>query len=142
MVKNIEARRYDIEDDIEDESSDESEYEDTDVDSDFTDSDDGGSDDENELDGDIEDLCATIAKIDKAIHEEHGFYLRSTQLLAIITFINSEDSGVLEQVSTGEGKSLIIVALSIYKALQGINVDVVTSSSILAGKQLFMLKDF
>ena len=71
------------------------------------------------------------------IWEKHEFYLRSTQLMAIIIFLKTEDQGVLEQVSTGEGKSLIIVALAIVKkALQRENVDVITSSSVLAGNIL------
>ena len=78
-------------------------------------------------------LCEQLAKIDQAIWEKHAFYLRSTQLVAIITFLKTEDQGILEQVSTGEGKSLIIVALAIVKALQGESVDVITSSSVLAG---------
>ena len=83
------------------------------------------------------DLCRKIAKVDMAIYEKHGFYLRSTQLLAAIIFLKTENRGVLEQVSTGEGKSLIIVTLAIVKALQGQNVDVVTSSSVLAGNFKF-----
>ena len=79
------------------------------------------------------ELCEVIAKIDRAIWQKHGFYLRSTQLLAVLTFLKTDDKGVLEQVSTGEGKSLIIVALAIVKALQGESVDVITSSSVLAG---------
>ena len=82
-------------------------------------------------------LCELLAKIDQAIWEKHEFYLRSTQLMAIIIFLKTEDQGVLEQVSTGEGKSLIIVALAIVKkALQRENVDVITSSSVLAGNIL------
>ncbi len=38
----------------------------------------------------------------------------------------------MNQVCTGEGKSLIIVAFACIKALSGLNVDVVTSSSVLA----------
>ncbi len=82
---------------------------------------------------DLDHLCDTIAAIDSQICALYGFNLRSTQLLALSILLRGGDSGgVLEQVSTGEGKSLVIAAFAIVRALQGRNVDVVTSSAVLA----------
>ena len=61
--------------------------------------------------------------------------LRNTQLLSIVLFLTNRekfDRGLLEQVGTGEGKSLIIVVLGIIEALSGGFVDVITSSAVLA----------
>lgn len=49
-------------------------------------------------------------------------------MLALLT----NERSTLAQVSTGEGKSLIVVAASIMKALCGEKVDIITSSSVLA----------
>lgn len=57
--------------------------------------------------------------------------LRDTQLISILTMHNSQ-SGVLMQISTGEGKTFIGVAFAIFKVLKGEKVDIVTSSSVLA----------
>ncbi|XP_070496221.1 uncharacterized protein [Chironomus tepperi] len=57
--------------------------------------------------------------------------LRDTQIIAILTMYHS-DSGVLMQVSTGEGKTFIGVAFAILKVLLNENVDIVTSSTVLA----------
>ncbi|EFN87607.1 Protein translocase subunit secA [Harpegnathos saltator] len=69
--------------------------------------------------------------IDDAINIKKNFRLRDTQKLAILALFRNECS-TLMQVSTGEGKSLIVVALSILKALCDQKVDIITSSSVLA----------
>ncbi|EFN78490.1 Protein translocase subunit secA [Harpegnathos saltator] len=72
-----------------------------------------------------------LSLIDNVINMKKNFRLRDTQKLAILTLFRNECS-TLMQISTGEGKSLIIAALSILKALCGQKVDIITSSSILA----------
>ncbi|KFB35144.1 AGAP011982-PA-like protein [Anopheles sinensis] len=72
-----------------------------------------------------------LAVIDRAIELKRGFKLRDTQKLAVLALL-ANDGSTLAQVSTGEGKSLIVVAASIMKALFGEKVDIVTSSSVLA----------
>lgn len=74
--------------------------------------------------------CEVIAIINRGIYLTRRFYLRHTQLLAVLLLLHNKST--LEQVSTGEGKSLIVVAASIIKALCGETVDIVTSSSVLA----------
>ena len=74
-----------------------------------------------------------VCVVDQTIELTLGFKLRATQLLAVVVFIESGETGILEQISTGEGKSLIITTLAIYKALvEQKNVDIITSSVILA----------
>nr|XP_049465269.1 uncharacterized protein LOC125906394 isoform X1 [Anopheles coluzzii]XP_049465270.1 uncharacterized protein LOC125906394 isoform X1 [Anopheles coluzzii]XP_049465271.1 uncharacterized protein LOC125906394 isoform X1 [Anopheles coluzzii] len=72
-----------------------------------------------------------LAVIDRAIELKRGFKLRDTQLLTILALLVNDNS-TLAQVSTGEGKSLIVVATAIIKALLGEKVDIITSSSVLA----------
>ena len=61
-----------------------------------------------------------------------GFRLKHTQRLAVALLVKSDSNGLLEQVSTGEGKTIIIVAFCIIKNLIGHSVDVITSSLVLA----------
>ncbi|XP_038110503.1 uncharacterized protein LOC6051849 isoform X2 [Culex quinquefasciatus] len=72
-----------------------------------------------------------LRDIDDAIHENFNFRLRNSQKLTVLTLL-SNDTNTLAQVSTGEGKSLIVVAVAIIKASQGQKVDIITSSSVLA----------
>lgn len=66
--------------------------------------------------------------------------MRDVQLLSIICFLLSykENNGefllknILQQINTGEGKSIIVCSISIVFAMFGYMVDVVTSSSVLA----------
>ncbi|XP_058125006.1 uncharacterized protein LOC131285441 [Anopheles ziemanni] len=80
---------------------------------------------------DVGDLQEMLAVIDRAVVLKRGFNLRDTQKLAVLTLL-ANDRSILAQVSTGEGKSLIVVAAAIMKALFGEKVDIVTSSSVLA----------
>ena len=71
--------------------------------------------------------------ISLAIKKNRGYYLRSTQLIAILLFIHKKRSqGLIEEISTGEGKSCIISSLAIYSALNGYKVDIISSSYTLA----------
>lgn len=81
-----------------------------------------------------------LSIIDKLIESVRGFRLRDTQKLAILALLTNERN-TLAQVSTGEGKSLIVVAVSIIKALCGEKVDIITSSSVLAKRDAEDNKD-
>ena len=68
-----------------------------------------------------------------AIHKEFDYYLRNIQLISILMFIYKEkNKGLIEEIATGEGKSIIIAALSIYYALRNKYVDIITSGYTLA----------
>lgn len=60
-----------------------------------------------------------------------GFFLRDTQLLASLIIVKHKRNTLL-QVATGEGKSLIVAAVAITRALLGKQVDIITTSSVLA----------
>ncbi len=60
------------------------------------------------------------------------YYPRTIQSLTTLYMWKAKDQGLLSQVSTGEGKSLIISMFTILKALEGYRVDVITSSPLLA----------
>ncbi|XP_076226110.1 uncharacterized protein LOC116426667 isoform X1 [Nomia melanderi] len=81
-----------------------------------------------------------LAIIDRAIELKRGFKLRDTQRLTVLTLLTN-DHNTLAQVSTGEGKSLIVVAASLMKALHGEKVDIITSSPVLAKRDAEVNKD-
>ncbi|XP_057378899.1 uncharacterized protein LOC130700927 [Daphnia carinata] len=66
------------------------------------------------------------------------FRLRDTQRVAIMTLLTSERKSTLTQVSTGEGKSLIVTGVAIAFALcrnedkKNKKIDVITSNEVLA----------
>ncbi|XP_063398026.1 uncharacterized protein LOC134682983 [Mytilus trossulus] len=86
----------------------------------------------------------TVAVIERAITLKRGYGLRNTQKISIISFLFDLDAshkGILQQMSTGEGKTIVIVVLSILKVLQGEKVDIITSSSVLAKRDSEINKD-
>ncbi len=60
--------------------------------------------------------------------------LRLTQLIAVLLFFDNSrlNKGHIAQVSTGEGKTVLIAFISALKFLQGANVDIITSNEVLA----------
>lgn len=72
-----------------------------------------------------------LAVVERAIVLTREIRLRDTQKLTVLALLTNERS-TLAQVSTGEGKSLIVVAVAIMKSLCGEKVSIVTSSSVLA----------
>jgi preprotein translocase subunit SecA len=57
---------------------------------------------------------------------------RDTQLTAVGMFLLNMDRGLIEQVRTGEGKTIIVALLVACKALAGFKVDIITSNKDLA----------
>lgn len=74
-----------------------------------------------------------LGMISLVIKKTRGYHLRNTQLIAVLMFIGkNRNSGLIEEISTGEGKSCIICSLAIYYALRNHKVDVISSSYTLA----------
>ena len=58
---------------------------------------------------------------------------REIQIISVLFFLFKEkNSGLIEEIYTGEGKTIIISFLAVIKAFQGNKVDILTSSSVLA----------
>ena len=79
------------------------------------------------------ELVAVISRASKLIN---GHDLRATQMISLLTFIDSilfSPNGRLANISTGEGKSLITISTAISQLLiKGGKVDILTSSEVLA----------
>ena len=85
-----------------------------------------------------DNIAEVIAVLSQAAHEtslEKKWYPRAIQIISTLSLFKSPNGG-LAQISTGEGKSLIVACLAIIKVLakgsQGGQVDIVTSSTVLA----------
>ncbi|UJR21058.1 hypothetical protein I4U23_024158 [Adineta vaga] len=82
------------------------------------------------------DVQNAIVVVSQAIYLFKNFYPKDTQILALWLFLNpnlnTTNTGCLAQISTGEGKSIIVAALAAIKALGCHRIDVITSSSVLA----------
>jgi len=84
-----------------------------------------------------------IAFIIKVCELKFKIKPRKIQILSLILFIYKEkNEGIIEQILTGEGKSLIISFLALIKAFSGYKVDILTSSPILAERDANKMKDF
>ena len=79
-----------------------------------------------------ENISEIFAHVEIGVSLITGYKMRQTQRLSALLMLLSNDRGLLQQVSTGEGKTIIIVAFCIVKALLGHTIDVITSSSVLA----------
>ncbi|CAF4577160.1 unnamed protein product, partial [Didymodactylos carnosus] len=84
------------------------------------------------------DVQNTIVIVSQAIYLFTGekFRPRDTQIIALWLFLNPNlnqtNMGCLAQISTGEGKSIIVAGLAVIKALSSHRIDIITSSSVLA----------
>lgn len=79
--------------------------------------------------GTIPSQAERIAVVMRAVALHHGFLPRDTQVLSLLTLLNTaSNAGRLAQINTGEGKSLIVAMLAALHALQGTKVDVITTS--------------
>ncbi|XP_058251050.1 uncharacterized protein LOC131356177 isoform X2 [Hemibagrus wyckioides] len=68
-----------------------------------------------------------------------GYLPRLTQLAALMVFLlpkSETNTGCLLEIGTGEGKSCILAMLTVIHAIRGVKVDIVTSSPVLARRDL------
>ncbi|CAG7690596.1 unnamed protein product, partial [Allacma fusca] len=85
-----------------------------------------------------EDLCDVLAKICVGVYLRFKYTPRSTKLISVWLLIQKSfrQKGCLAEIQTGEGKTLIIAMMVIVRVLCGDDVDVITSSPILAQENL------
>ncbi len=72
----------------------------------------------------------------------HRQFPHDTQIVTFWSFVKSTDHGLLAQVRTGEGKTLIVGLLAAFLALCGHAVDVLSSNSDLAIEGVEKCRDF
>lgn len=79
-----------------------------------------------------------VAVICRAVKLKFNFDPHLTQLIALWLFTKDINQKVnkLGQIATGEGKTLIVAMCAIFKALTGKHVDIVTSSCVLAQRDM------
>ena len=90
----------------------------------------------------FQNLSEVLSFVEVGLSLLTGFKLRHTQRLAVALLVKSNPNGLLEQVSTGEGKTIIIVAFCVIKNLIGHSVDVITSSPVLAERDATENKEY
>ena len=96
----------------------------------------------NDLDNDeyYIKLISIMIKVNLLIN---GYKPRDIQIIAVLLFLYKEKNcGLIEEISTGEGKTIIISFLAIIKSFQGKYVDILTSSLILAERDAKEMKSF
>ena len=72
-----------------------------------------------------------------------GYVPRKIQIISLLFMIyHNNSNGLMEEVRTGEGKSLIIMFEATLKALEGKKIDILTSSPVLAERDSKMFKKF
>ena len=105
------------------------------------------NDEYNNLKGnfqDSENQLKLICLMNHANKLVFGYFARDTQLISLLFFINKpQNEGLIQQVMTGEGKSLIISFLAVFMNLvHKKKVDILTSSIILAERDCLLYKNF
>lgn len=79
----------------------------------------------------------------KACRIKFGYEPRDIQLISLLFFLfKDKKKGLIEQINTGEGKTIIIAFLAIIKALERKKIDILTSSCVLAERDAKEMKDF
>ena len=86
------------------------------------------------------ELIAIMIKVNGKIFK---YKPREIQIIAVLFFLFKEkNSGLIEEILTGEGKTIIISFLAIIKAFQGKKIDILTSSTVLAERDSKEMKQF
>ena len=78
-------------------------------------------------------------------HEKiFGFFPRTIQIISLLYFIEkNKKEGLIQQINTGEGKSVIISFLAVYIARKkNKKIDILTSSPVLAKRDSIYFKKF
>ncbi|KAM4714708.1 protein translocase subunit SecA-like [Anableps anableps] len=86
-------------------------------------------------------LKKELLSLCQAAEKTKKFKIRLTQMVSWCLMALSE-SGRLIQVGTGEGKSCIVAMFAAFRALRGEKVDIMSSSSVLAERDMKEWKEF
>ena len=72
------------------------------------------------------------------------FIPRKIQIISLLYFLNKKiNEGLIQQINTGEGKSVIISFLAVYTAIKkNKKIDILTSSPVLAKRDALLFKEF
>ncbi|AIF82058.1 hypothetical protein I862_07520 [endosymbiont of Acanthamoeba sp. UWC8] len=90
---------------------------------------------------DDSNIAEVLTVLRQVAYNTIGFYPRSVQLLSVLSLFKSPNGG-LAQIATGEGKSLIIAMFATIQVLSGRQVDIITSSPVLAIRDVEEYQDF
>ena len=94
----------------------------------------------NNLEKNITNIIATMIRV---VEIEFHFIIRDVQIISLlICLLESNEKGLIEEIKTGEGKTIIIAFLAVIYCLKGKKVDILTSSSVLAERDSLNLKIF
>ena len=86
------------------------------------------------------ELISIMIKVNELIFK---YKPRQIQILAVLFFLfKDKNSGLIEEILTGEGKTIIISFLAIIKAFQGKKIDILTSSLVLAERDANEMRQF
>ena len=93
---------------------------------------------------DLENKLKLISLMNYANKLVFGYFARDTQLISLLFFINKpQNEGLIQQIKTGEGKSLIISFLAVFMNLvYKKKVDILTSSIVLAERDCLLYQNF
>jgi hypothetical protein len=82
----------------------------------------------------IYELINVIKRAIYLHNPKQQFEPRTIQILSLLLFLDADNKNTarLAQIKTGEGKSIIIAMIAAVKALNGLKVDIVTTSPLLA----------
>gem|GEM_PF-1984818 len=90
----------------------------------------------------ITSTAEVMAVICRTVSLTYGYEPRAPQLLSVLSILNSSERGRVLQIATGEGKTLTTAMIAAAKALEGRTVDIMSSSAVLAARDVAAVKNF
>lgn len=85
----------------------------------------------------ISNIFSYIQLVDSALyHSSERHRLRETQIFALLLFLVSGNNRMLLEILTGEGKSTTVSCLAAILTISGFSVDIVTTSPLLASRDV------
>ena len=86
------------------------------------------------------ELISLMIKVNEIVF---NYKPREIQIIAVLYFLfKDKNAGLIEEILTGEGKTIIISFLAVIKAFQGKKIDILTSSLVLAERDANEMRNF